>query len=82
MNANAKNELESIKRELDSIIKELESISNGVRQDFVGIGNAQCADSINRVLEKYYYVRRKLNDIDTSAVVTNPLYLPGGGGAR
>lgn len=81
MNANAKNELESIKRELDSIIKELESISNGVRYDFSGIGNVQCADSIDRALEKYYDIRRNLNDINASVVADSSCLL-GGGGSR
>ncbi len=68
MDAGASNELESIKRELNSIISELESISSGVRNDFVGIGNEKCADCIDRVLNQYYYVRRKLNNLDTSVV--------------
>ena len=68
MNASARNELASIKRELNSIISELESISKGVRNDFTGIGNNKCADCIDRVLDQYYYVRRKLNNLDTTTV--------------
>ena len=68
MDASARNELDSIKRELNLIIRELESISSGVRNDFIGIGNDKCADCINKVLDQYYYVRKKLNNLDTSTV--------------
>lgn len=66
MDASAKNELESIKRELKSIIAELQSISNGVRRDFVGIGNEQCAKCIENVLGQYRIVQKQLNNIDTT----------------
>ena len=82
MDASAKNELESIKRELNSIIKELESISSGVRKDFVGIGNEQCADSIDIVLNQYYLVRRKLNNLDTTTVVADRSVSHNNGGSR
>lgn len=68
MDANARAELASIKRELNSIISELESISGGVRRDFVGIGNDQCASCIDRVVNQYRYVKRKLDNMDTSTV--------------
>ena len=68
MDASARSELDAIKRELNLIIRELESISSGVRNDFTGIGNDKCADCINKVLGQYYYVRRKLNNLDTSTV--------------
>lgn len=73
-------ELASIKRELNSIISELESISSGVRNDFAGIGNDKCADCINKVLNQYYYVRRKLNNLDTSTVTESYAQAHGGGG--
>lgn len=82
MNASAKSELNSIKRELNSIISELESISSGIRNDFVGIGNDKCADSIDKVLNQYYYVRRKLNNLDTSTVTDSYARSHGGGGGR
>lgn len=86
MDSGARNELASIKRELNSIIGELESISRGVRNDFVGIGNDKCADCIDRVLNQYYYVRRKLNNLDTSTVTDSYAQSHsgggGGGGAR
>lgn len=50
MDSSAKYELASIKRELSSIIDELSDISNGVRNDFVGIGSDQCANCIDRVI--------------------------------
>ncbi|MEE0863272.1 MAG: hypothetical protein U0L79_09845 [Lachnospiraceae bacterium] len=68
MNKKDKNELESIKTELGSIIKELESISSGIKTDFVGIGNDRCASKIDKVIEQYYKVQKKLNGIDTSSV--------------
>ena len=68
MNASARAELASIKRELNSIISELDSIASGVRRDFVGIGNDQCANCIDRVTNQYRYVKRKLDNMDTSTV--------------
>lgn len=82
MDASARNELNSIRRELNAIIRELESISDGVRRDFVGIGNTQCADCIDRVLDQYYYVRRKLDNLDTSTVTASYAQTHGGGGFR
>ena len=80
MDAKARNELDSIKSELRSIISELESISTGVRRDFSGIGNDKCADCIDNVLDQYRYVRRKLNNIDTSTVTESFARSHGGGG--
>ena len=68
MDANAQRELHEIKFELNNIINEMRNISSGVRRDFSGIGNEKCSDSINRVIDQYVYVQRKLNNIDTSAV--------------
>ena len=79
MDASARNELASIKRELNSVISELEEISARVRNDFVGIGNERCADCINRVLNQYYVVRRKLNNLDTSTVTDSYAQSHGGG---
>lgn len=85
MDLSAKNELISIKRELNSIITELESISQGIRNDFVGIGNEKCADCIDNVLNQYYFVRRKLNNLDISMVTDSFIQSHGnngGGGIR
>lgn len=68
MDANAQRELYEIRVELRNIINEMRSISSGVRRDFSGIGNEKCSDAINRVIDQYTYVQRKLNNIDTSAV--------------
>ena len=68
MNASARAELASIKRELNSIISELEDISRGVRRDFSGIGNEQCANCIDRVANQYRGVKRSLDNMDTSTV--------------
>lgn len=82
MDAGARNELISIKNELRSIIGELESISRGVRNDFTGIGNDKCADCIDRVLNQYYAVQRRLNNLDTSTVTDSFAQAHGGGGSR
>ena len=68
MDTKTKNELASIKKELASIISELESISAGVKKDFVGVGEDKCAASLNKVINNYYTVQRKLNNMDTSTV--------------
>ena len=68
MDANAQRELYEIKIELRNIINEMRSISSGVRRDFSGIGNEKCSDSINKVIDQYTYVQRKLDNIDTSTV--------------
>lgn len=80
MDQSARNELNSIKWELRSIIKELESISDGVRKDFSGIGNEQCANCIDRVVNQYYVVQRKLNNLDTNTVTESFAQTHGGGG--
>ena len=80
MNANASAELASIKRELDSIIRELDDISSGVRRDFVGIGNEQCANCIDRVTNQYRFVKSKLDAMDTSTVTESYAKAHGGGG--
>lgn len=66
MCANAKNEISAIRGELSSIIRELEGISRGIRTEFSGIGNEQCANCIDRVIDKYYYVEKKLNNVNTN----------------
>lgn len=68
MDAKSKSELVSIKNELNSIIRELENISNGIRNDFIGIGNAKCSGCIDSVINDYYRVQRKLNNLDTITV--------------
>lgn len=78
MDVNAQAELNSIKRELSSIISELENISNGVRKDFVGIGNEQCANCIDRTINQYRVVQRKLNNMDTSTVTESYAQAHGG----
>lgn len=78
MNSTTKSELESIKRELQSIIYELEDISSGVRSNFKGIGTEHCADCIDVVIGQYYYVQRKLNNIDLKKI-DNSFKNSGGG---
>ena len=52
--------------ELSSIIRELQSISNGVRNDFQGIGSEKCANVIDKVNNEYVKALRKLKSIDAS----------------
>lgn len=80
MDAWARTELASIKAELRSIIYELESISNGVRNDFIGIGSERCAACLDKVISNYYRVQRKLNNMDTSTVTESFANAHGGGG--
>lgn len=80
MDSSARNELNSIIRELNSIISELEDISRGVRYDFKNIGSEKCADCIDRVLNKYYTARQRLNNMDTSTVTESYAQSHGGGG--
>jgi hypothetical protein len=68
MDANSQHELYLIKSELQSIIDELYNISNGVRQDFDGIGNDQCANSIAKAATHYETVKNKLNAMNLSVV--------------
>lgn len=66
MNAQVRNELCSIKQELQSVISELESISEGVSREFDGIGEQQCSAAINKVVNYYYWVKRRLDNMDTT----------------
>ncbi len=68
MDEYAREELSSIKYSLNWVISELEDVSRGIRGDFKGIGNEICSDTIDNVLQQYYYVRKKLNNLDTSRV--------------
>lgn len=81
MNARAQQELYDIKIELQNIINEMRSISYGVRNDFSGIGSEKCANTISNVVDQYEYVKRKLNNIDTSAVTDEYAAAHGGGGS-
>lgn len=65
MTAKGRRELEHIKNELRSIILELDSISDGIRRDFSGIGNDQCANSIDKVISQCRRAQTKLNNLDT-----------------
>ena len=58
--------LNSCRNELRSIINELKDIENGIRQNAVGLGENRCADALNGVINKYEYVLRKLNNVDTN----------------
>ena len=58
--------LNSCRNELQSIINELVAIEDGVRYDFKGIGQNFCADSLDTIINKYRYVLKRLNNVDTN----------------
>jgi hypothetical protein len=58
--------LKGCQNELASIIRELEAIEEGVRYDFVGIGQNYCADCIDRIVSKYKSVQKILSKVDTN----------------
>ena len=72
-----KAQLQQIVYELDGIIRNLDDIANGVRTDFEGVGNIQCANTIEEVASHYRRVKRKLAAVDMSSADG---YGGGGGG--
>ena len=56
--------LNSCRNELRSIINELNAIEDGIRYQFSGIGQENCADCIESVINKYRYVLNRLNNVD------------------
>lgn len=60
--------LNSCKEELRSIVRELIEIEEGVRHDFSGIGQNNCADCLQVIVSKYQYVLTKLNNVDTNLI--------------
>ena len=60
--------LNECKSELRSSISEIRDIEDGVRRDFDGIGEDLCANCINRVADRYDYVRRRLDNVRTNVV--------------
>lgn len=68
MNVNAQYELYMIKAELQSIINELYSIEYGVRNEFHGIGNEKCSNAIRKDIQAYESAKRRLENMDLSAV--------------
>lgn len=81
MDANSNYELYLIKKELNNIINELDSISRGMNSNFKGIGNQRCASCISNVANKYRWVKKKLDNIDTSKVTEAYASAHGGGGS-
>ena len=59
-------ELIEYRRELKNIISELRDVESHIRRDFQNVGNVQCADSIQSVINKYESALRTLNSIDAS----------------
>jgi hypothetical protein len=52
MKDSTSDELISIRKELKSIIAEIESIEDGIKADFVGIGNDICVARLQNYLDK------------------------------
>lgn len=68
MNEKSEKELQLIVDELRSICNALDSIGTSVRNEFEGIGNEMCAESIEYISEHYREVRKTLACIDKSKV--------------
>lgn len=68
MDADTQYELYLIKKELQSIIDELYDISAVVSGSFDGVGNDKCANSIIKAARQYETVKKKINNMDLSAV--------------
>lgn len=60
--------LNSCRQEMRSIIREMRSIRDGIRTSFSGIGQEHCADCLDKVIGKYEYVLRKLENVDTNFI--------------
>ena len=56
--------LNSCRSELRSIINELNAIEDGIRYQFSGIGQENCADCIDSVTRKYQNLLNQLNNVD------------------
>lgn len=52
MEESTSDELISIRKELKKIIAEIESIEDGIKTDFIGIGNEVCTARLENYLEK------------------------------
>jgi len=60
--------LKECQNELNSIIRELEDIEAGIRRSFQGIGEKKCADKVGKIVDKYKYVKRQLDNVDENVV--------------
>lgn len=56
--------LNECKKEMRSIINELRDIEYGVRHDFSGIGEQLCGDCVDKIVDKYDSVLRRLERVD------------------
>lgn len=62
--------LNECRGELRSIIQELRSIEGGVRKNFHGIGEDQCANCIDRIADRYEGVLKRLNSVNTNRLAS------------
>ena len=56
--------LNECRNELRSIINEIRDVEDGVRRDFVGIGQDLCGNCIGKIGDKYDGVLTRLNQVD------------------
>ena len=62
--------LNECREEVRSIIKELQEIEDGVRRDFVNIGQDLCGDCIRKIGVKYVVVLTKLNNVNYNRIAS------------
>jgi len=72
---NLSSDITTIKVELQKVINELESISKGIRQEYEGIGNVECANCLDKVIDQYELAKSKLNSIDCSSQSDPGIYI-------
>ena len=68
MTAAQQAERESVIGALWGLIGELESIAAGLRSDTSGIGARYCAEAVDRAAGTCRFVRKRLAEMDTTAV--------------
>lgn len=66
MDAQTSSELNRIKNDFGSLINELKDIAFGIRKDFQGIGNDQCASCVENLINQCVAAKSKLENIDTN----------------
>lgn len=63
MDRKVKNKVNSIIYDINSIVRELEDISNGLRNEFKGIGSIKSATSLQSAASQYRRVSNELRKI-------------------
>lgn len=60
MDSKTRQEIDDMIYQLGNISRELDSISQGIANDFKGIGVAKCANSVSHLAGRYRKVRNEL----------------------